>query len=663
MATFLCAMVLGGALRWTIVTAGCLVIIAYIIYIRSRRQFSTIPVTLQLIFGMCGLAVLQILPLPEFVVRLVSPQRLHHAKQSAIVVGEVMSSFVCISYDAPATLQAMVQTLILVLYCWTLFRWIRNTNRRRKLLRCIAVLCTTVSCIGVLHFYLEAKSLFGIYVPLYSSRILGPFLNENHMAIVSAVGCIVSVGLFLRNTSVYRWLWIASAGTCLLMCFTTGSRSSLVSLFLGMILLLAGGLTKSQEKRDSYQRKKRNRGNQIAATIVILCVCALVFDFTKQNLSYQIRKTTSGELTGTVGKTAMWVSALPLLTNHPMTGVGAGGFETTYTKLQKENHYSFSHVENEYYRWFLEFGVSGGLLLFYFAIQMVRKCGKAWKRDPSARIAVAAVFAWSIQSILDFSLQLLGAQLIFVSLLCVIEKPSFIRLSSYSKRSKRIGGLMIVIISLALLASSVGEPLEIESRTVMEAVRKGQANAETLARRCVLRRPSDYLCAALLADALFAKNNPRAVIAINRALTLNPKNPTLHWKAARMLLRSTSPKQALVEYRLAITYSKHPERVIYDLLLQASLRSESGRSESSHNESVLGIPLDSDKRSLYADVMYKRPEHRDILLAYAIRWSKEFPEDSSSWNFLAKWAGELGDVDLAARAKKRALELQQIETN
>jgi O-antigen ligase len=120
------------------------------------------------------------------------------------------------------------------------------------------------------------------------------------------------------------------------------------------------------------------------------------------------------------GRMALWQDTLRLIAVHPVFGVGLGGFEAAYTKVQTlEVGARVDYAHNDYLQIAAELGVAGALLfwgmIFAVGARTLRACWsqkEAWRRSVALG-ATGALGALLLHSLTDFNLYVPANGLVF----------------------------------------------------------------------------------------------------------------------------------------------------------------------------------------------------------------------------------------------------------
>jgi O-antigen ligase len=118
--------------------------------------------------------------------------------------------------------------------------------------------------------------------------------------------------------------------------------------------------------------------------------------------------------------------ALPLLQKHPLTGIGAGAFESSFQRYPGADiRLHFDHAHNDYLQFAIEFGLIGLLPLALFTLISLYHAFRAlwrhesWYRSGVGFGAAMGITALLIHSATDFNLQIPANAATFV-VLCAI---------------------------------------------------------------------------------------------------------------------------------------------------------------------------------------------------------------------------------------------------
>ena len=639
------ALAVGGAPRWAACAAAALGVASALPYIGSRRGLRRPGALLVFLGAALAVTALQVVPLPSFLVGLLSPAKLELVRQNAAALGEEAPALMALSYDPAATLLEVARLVGYLGVAYAALRVAASGRGRRLLAMGLAGLGALMVLIVAAHKMLAATALYGLYQPRFASPIyLAPFLNPNHLAGFLALLAPLSLGLAVQSSGVSRLAWgaasVAIAGVSLL----AASRAGTIVLVIG--LGVAAALIVIPRVRESGQ--PRERSAIIGGAIVLACVVVLVGALAGRDAWNQIVATKGNEVAAHEGKLAAWKASMPLLAENWATGVGRGGFETAFTSLHGSPGNVFSHVENEYLQAGLDWGIPLAAVIGVLLILLVRRIASRWREGPIEAGALGGLLAIALHNTLDFSLSMPGVAVLAVVALALVARGSLTRAGAPGLRLRRIGAAVSAAAVVALAATPLARSARDDADRLADASARGTLELED-ARAAWQRHPADHLAAGYTATALLARRDSRAIAVVSRALILNPRHPDLHLLAARLLLASQAPTQALIEYRLAVRYAQPGaiEELIGELLHRFP----------DDAVAVRGLPEDPEVFRYVVSRLIKA-KREPLALAYARQVAALYPRRGEAWREVSRLAGRQGDQQLAVRAGQEAVRVE-----
>lgn len=215
-------------------------------------------------------------------------------------------------------------------------------------------------------------SLVGQYQYWHSSmvmRTMGAGRNPNYTAAAMVMGIFLGLALFVKQKYLFSKIFIALAEVSILMSFLfTRSRGGLVAFVIGIIYWLV---------------KEKNKGK---AVIIFLVVASIIFLI--MPAGFKSRIAGQGEAShSTAGRKKQLNTAVLMITQHPLTGVGYNNYVYNYarymTPVQGGEHRG---AHNTYFKLAAEIGLLG--LFAYILI-----IGNSWRSLNKAR-QLAAKDSW-----------------------------------------------------------------------------------------------------------------------------------------------------------------------------------------------------------------------------------------------------------------------------
>jgi O-antigen ligase len=360
----------GGVYPWVWVPAACAIALSAV-FIRPRIAREPSARTLDAALALSGGAILlQIVPLPISVLHAIDPHALTvraslwlAAPTPASTRGQLPLSIV------PAdTLEAAGIFASAVLLFWTC-RHICEAGGAGRIVRAIAVIGLAGSIAAIVQRAQSHDLLYGIWRPLDAgARPYGPFVNRNHFATWVVMASPLVFGYLLARTpphspshlfsqrvvkalkqlgSLRIWL-VSSVCVMTLALLLSASRSGLIALMCAIVASLALG-------RETTGPAIRRWTLVQGALLVLVAVSFANFDALAARLDETLKPSEAAR-----GRSAIWIDAVRVIRDFPITGTGAGTFGTSIAVYQTaEPGYSIGNAHNHY----LQLAAEGGLLV------------------------------------------------------------------------------------------------------------------------------------------------------------------------------------------------------------------------------------------------------------------------------------------------------------
>lgn len=344
--------------------------------------------------------------------------------------------FAGITVDSGATVYALILGVgysLLFLLIVSLF----HTRKRLSLLLGALVVSGTLQA-----FYGTFMSLSGLpgLLGAVSRDATGTFINRNSMAGYMELCLAAGIGLLLalRDTRPFSWKQLVellmgpkarlrlALVIMVIALVMTHSRGGNASFFVG--LLVVGSIFVLRSKQN------RLRNILILASLVLIDVLVISQYFGLDQLKDRVMNTrlTDTVVDGEIVQKAneirgdVFLYALPLAQDKPMTGQGAGSFEAVFPKYAGEDirlHFDLAH--NDYIQFAIEYGAIGFVPLALFVLLALYWAFKAlWQQRSLYRGGVGFGAAMGIIALLahatvDFNLQIPANAATFV-VLCAV---------------------------------------------------------------------------------------------------------------------------------------------------------------------------------------------------------------------------------------------------
>jgi Tfp pilus assembly protein PilF len=531
---------------------------------QGRRIQLTVPM---LILAVAAVATaLQLIPLPETVLRWLSPRTAEVLEQTQRGGYGALP----LSLDPPSTIRELSKIVGYLAFLAWATAYCVHAHRRRLVLVAVVVSATTVALLGFLQAALGARILF-FYVPhsqiLNEILVRGSFVNPNHFGSLMclAAPCALTLVLRERDSRIPAILALIVINLAVILSL---SRSAMVTAPLAQVVTL---LLARAQTRGSSSGTFRTESSLVAiGTITATLVIALAIGGSRVTSPFSATRTEGfGETSSNPNsKFFAWQGATDIAVAFPWTGAGRGAFGQGFALLNERPGYlRYEWVENAYLQPVADWGVPIALLLLVLAGWAGRTFLRRAMLEPLSIGAAGALFGLAIHDIADFSIEIPGVAIPALALAATL----------FARQGKEVGPdlgwfvsprlvwLAVPLLAIALPVAAVWtSDANQDGRQLARLSRDPTATpAEVIARGSALLRihPADAHIAALVAQRLAKDSHPEAMKWLNDALFLDRTNSTLHVIAAEVLARAGRKSQALLEYRTAMDYGALPSEI------------------------------------------------------------------------------------------------------
>ncbi len=383
------------------------------------------------------LLIIQQVPLPDFVLSLISPAS---AELYRLFLPGWPERYATISLAPYTTYLAWGQYLAYA----SVFVLFVNTLRTRRDIQSVCWVVFGTSCVmaivGILQDVSGTQAIYWWRDASYADdRFFGPYLNRNHFAGYQAIAIVLGLGLLmtqpLRVETTIQLLWrrrlfqlfgLLTPARLFLICglsiiagsmIAAASRGGALSLLLSLTCLMA---------LLCWRRMRLRR--QAVLTFGLLSMVGIVLWLGMAPLLLrfeQLASDSSAQLWA--GRWPAFQAAWRISQDFPLFGIGYEAFSVLSARYQPiaEVNPRYYHVHNDFLQLLAETGwigfglLVGGVLLTVWAIVVQWRT----RRDPFVQIIVAAglaaLCAIGLHSLVDFNLHIPANALLFTTVLAM----------------------------------------------------------------------------------------------------------------------------------------------------------------------------------------------------------------------------------------------------
>ncbi|MGB8958238.1 MAG: O-antigen ligase family protein [Candidatus Aminicenantales bacterium] len=408
-----------------------------------------LPLFFKVLIGIfLGFSLLQIVPLPAGLVKILSPRAYD------IYAGLVRDAIIAPSPRLTLSLSpsASVYELILIV-CYGLFgylvlRTLRSRGRAEILVIVILASALFQSFYGLAETFSGHEMILGRAKRYGLGSVTGTFVNRNHLAGFLEMAFPLSLGYLLVKARYFamekglslrrRILWFSQESlqwTLLLglvpafigvgLIFSK-SRSGIMVLAVTAVLAAVAAASwrafsdadgEAKGSSEEGRLKARAEGRIVRLVVMVVLAAAvwlgigpIIDRFSEVDISAEVRKT-------------FYQNTLQMIGDFPWAGTGKGTYVNAYAMYEKvDDRLRLSFAHNDYLEYAAENGIIGGGALIFAGVGLVVCLAGLWRRRRSSFAkgiglgALLGVTAILLHGFTDFNLQITANAVYFTAL-------------------------------------------------------------------------------------------------------------------------------------------------------------------------------------------------------------------------------------------------------
>jgi hypothetical protein len=446
---------------------------------RSNSSYFQYPVTrLNLLFYLVLVFLfLQVIPLPSFIVGLLSPAA-REVKNNSLFLSD-NSAFVTFAPYLYPVRMSLIRWTIYGLFFLGLAQ-VLNTRKRLEI-TCWAILITAafISLYGIYQTYVGDNRIW--WFTGHGGDVRGTYINRNHFAGFMAMGLMLAVcyassliNNFIRTDSlpqntrgrILRFLSLEQSHSKRLLVIFSGviiglglvlsaSRGGIISAALGLLVLGLLYLTRQSQKKNG---------------LIVLAVFLLIGAYGLHvGLEHTVERFQSEQLQSSYeGRYRYAEKTMDVFRDYKLTGVGVGNFQYAYPRYQAPEDMGLliDYAHNDWAQLLAEAGVLGfavvlgGLGYFIFCLFRLWQS----RRDPYALalgiVPLAALTTMGVHSYFDFNMHIPANVLILAAVIAIGQAALLLMVrqagEKFEQEFKRLylhekGGLIVMLLLLLII--------------------------------------------------------------------------------------------------------------------------------------------------------------------------------------------------------------------
>ena len=391
-----------------------------------------------------GFLVLQVVPLPTFIVKIVSPKAV--ALREAYLPGGA-PSLTTLSLLPGRTVASALELAAYVLIGLVVVRTVTHRHQFRRILFVLVGMGVFEAFYGLFELMRSQPRVLFYRKTFGLDAATGTFVNRNHFAGYLELIIPLALGLLLSRLEVFggsrtwrdRLVGLVSRGTATnilvgvgivvmaLAVLRSNSRSGVIVLAFIFVLFF--------EFTAFHFGKKRLRQPRVRAVlkwvVVGVTVLALYVGVDAMIGRFALDKLLQD------GRPQYWAGVFRMISDFPVTGVGLGAFGQTnqaYDLIGME--YSLVHAHNDFLEFLSELGGFGFLLLAGVVFFLFGDAVRTWvqRRNPEVKSlalgGIVSLAALLVHSLTDFNLQIPANAVVFTVVLALTSSMVYHRKTS-----------------------------------------------------------------------------------------------------------------------------------------------------------------------------------------------------------------------------------------
>jgi O-antigen ligase/tetratricopeptide (TPR) repeat protein len=526
--------------------------------VTHKRSFYRVPGLVPLL-GLAGVMVVQVLPLPWFLVKLISPATYELYQETLGLTGPV--HWMRLTVDLKATVLALVQFAAYVMFYVVSVQLLSDGKFLRRTVSLVVGFGAVLAFVAIVQHYISPRTIYGMR-EAFMGNVFGPYVNRNHFAGLMIMVFPVAFCMMLYNkpkVSYESWrekilgffsyrtinvYLLLTLGMLLIgaSVFVSLSRGAIVSLCAS--LLLMGVFMTVKLSRGSGERGK---GLIVAAFFGVLLLSVGWFGWKPIFERFDQIRNPNGDVES--ARLDAWQDSLGIIGNFPVAGTGAGTFFEAFKAYKQATTVPgfFVHAHNDYIEIAADQGVLSLVLFLAFIFSVFASLKVFAKRHERYSIylylgALTGLTAILLHCLVEFHLHV-GANALyffFVAALCVAAANTRLRSAkektllgryrkTWIKPAFRIAAPVLLVLGSALnIGAYMGEMHENNIMAIYERPELTDKDYLDIWSRCKKARfydPFEGRNYMTMADAEKELAKSEAAAAFYRkALQLNPLN-------------------------------------------------------------------------------------------------------------------------------------------
>lgn len=437
----------GTVQQWSLTIMECLSTGALFIFFLSlagkkEYTFYEVPGIVPLLC-LWAYFVLQIIPLPSFLVRFISPETYKIYAETVGIMETV--TWMSLSVHKKATLLELLRFTGYIAFYVLTVQLLTKKDLLKKTVSVVIIFSSLLAFYALIQHFFGSNKIYW-FRETYGASPFGSFVNRNHYAGFMEMLFPIALGIFLaikprvshlsfrerlaeffkgKRSNVYLLIGLG----CIIMAasvFMSLSRGGIISLSLSMLFFGALLL---------MRRTKRKRGTVTILIMTLIIISVGWFGWEPILNRFGKIMNVQGDIADL--RIVFWKDCLQIINNFPVTGTGFGTFVDIFPKYATlTDEIIVQHAHNDYIELLANGGIVGFLLAGWFIITvMLRSFRNFQRRKDSYSVylfigSITGIISILFHSFTDFNLQIGSNGLYFFFLMGLMVSSANTRLQN-----------------------------------------------------------------------------------------------------------------------------------------------------------------------------------------------------------------------------------------
>jgi O-antigen ligase len=383
-------------------------VLGVVSFARARRRRAgghvvpPVPGT-RLILAFHALVVLQLVPLPPFLLGVLSPGTARFHSEFSLVPDQGLHP---VSVNPADTARGLLFVAAVASLYATVYRELGEGRWRLRLARAVVLTGAAMTLEALVQAATSGSRIYGLYRPDADWAVFGPYVNRNHfagyvvMAIPLALGFTAEAARELRAAFQRRRAgWLAFGDPEGSQAVRRGAEA--VVLIVGLAASRSrGGLLAFLVSLAALPRAFHRAWRGLLVITLVLLASAAFVDLGPLRRGFESRGIHASRL-------VLWADILPMVRSFPVLGCGLNAFATAYPRHQTVLRAEWvGQAHNEYLQALVDTGILGVGLLVALLFLVLRAAWLAAPRSPLDAGILGALLALAVHNLVDFNWQI-----------------------------------------------------------------------------------------------------------------------------------------------------------------------------------------------------------------------------------------------------------------